>query len=68
MVVCTTDPAAGAKGVSLIMVETNREGFRRGRKLHKVGMHSQDTAELFFDNVRVPASNLLGRSTRGSAT
>ncbi len=65
MVVCKTDPSAGAKGISLIMVETNREGFRRGRKLQKVGMHSQDTAELFFDNVRVPATNLLGEENKG---
>ena len=65
MLVCKTDPAAGAKGVSLIMVETNREGFRRGRKLHKVGQPAADTAELFFDNVRVPASNLLGEENKG---
>ncbi len=65
MVVCKTDAAAGAKGISLIMVETSSEGFRRGRKLQKVGMHSQDTAELFFDNVRVPVSNLLGEENRG---
>ncbi|CAE6821977.1 acyl-CoA dehydrogenase family protein [Paraburkholderia domus] len=67
MVVCKTDPAAGAKGVSLIMMETNRDGFRRGRKLKKVGMHSQDTAELFFDNVRVPVSNRLGEEGKGFA-
>ncbi|HEY1091912.1 MAG TPA: acyl-CoA dehydrogenase family protein [Burkholderiaceae bacterium] len=65
VVVCKTDPAAGAKGVSLLLVETNRAGFRRGRKLDKVGMHSQDTAELFFDDVRVPASNLLGEENKG---
>ncbi|SPB14602.1 acyl-CoA dehydrogenase [Caballeronia novacaledonica] len=65
MVVCKTDPSAGAKGISLIMVETNRAGFRRGRKLHKVGMHSQDTAELFFDDVRVPVGNLLGEENKG---
>jgi acyl-CoA dehydrogenase len=65
IVVCKTDPKAGAKGVSLIVVETNREGFRRGRKLKKVGQYAQDTAELFFDNVRVPASNLLGEEGKG---
>ncbi len=65
VVVCKTDPAAGAKGVSLIMVEADREGFRRGRKLEKVGQHAADTAELFFDNVRVPASNLIGVEHRG---
>jgi len=65
VVVVKTDPAAGAKGVSLLLVETNRAGFRRGRKLDKVGMHSQDTAELFFDNVRVPVGNRLGEEGKG---
>ncbi|CAG2160095.1 acyl-CoA dehydrogenase family protein [Cupriavidus numazuensis] len=65
VVVCKTNPAAGAKGVSLIMVEADREGFRRGRKLEKVGQHAADTAELFFDNVRVPASNLIGVENGG---
>ena len=65
--VCKTDPAAGSRGVSLIMVEADREGFRRGRKLEKVGQHAQDTAELFFDNVRVPVSNLLGEEGKGFA-
>lgn len=65
VVVCKTDPAAGAKGVSLIMVEADRAGFRRGRKLEKVGQPAADTAELFFDDVRVPASNLLGVENRG---
>lgn len=65
VVVCKTDPAAGAKGVSLIMVEADRAGFRRGRKLEKVGQHAADTAELFFDDVRVPASNLIGVENRG---
>jgi acyl-CoA dehydrogenase len=64
-VVCKTDPAAGAKGVSLIMVETDRPGFRRGRKLDKIGQRAADTAELFFDNVRVPVSNLLGVEGQG---
>ncbi|KXV01878.1 acyl-CoA dehydrogenase [Caballeronia megalochromosomata] len=67
VLVCKTDPSAGAKGVSLIVVETSREGFRRGRKLDKVGMHSQDTAELFFDDVRVPVSNRLGEEGKGFA-
>lgn len=61
IVVCKTDPSAGAKGTSLILVETDEaEGFRRGRNLDKIGLKSQDTSELFFDNVRVPTSNLLG--------
>jgi acyl-CoA dehydrogenase len=65
VVVCKTDPSAGAKGVSLIMVETDRAGFRRGRKLEKVGQAAADTAELFFDNVRVPATNLIGQENGG---
>ncbi|MCF8607322.1 acyl-CoA dehydrogenase family protein [Gordonia sp. HY442] len=60
IVVAKTDPAAGAKGISLILVETDREGFSRGRILDKVGMRGQDTAELNFSGVRVPQSNLLG--------
>ncbi|MFY7857197.1 MAG: acyl-CoA dehydrogenase family protein [Rubrivivax sp.] len=62
-VVCRTgdDGSPGAKGVSLLMLETEgAEGFRRGRILEKIGMKAQDTAELFFDDVRVPAENLLG--------
>jgi acyl-CoA dehydrogenase len=59
--VVKTQPGTGAKGTSIIMVETaNLEGFRVGRILDKMGMKSQDTAELFFDNVRVPAADLLG--------
>ncbi|MGC2030923.1 MAG: acyl-CoA dehydrogenase family protein [Steroidobacteraceae bacterium] len=59
--VVKTQPGAGAKGTSIIMVETaNLEGFRVGRILDKMGMKSQDTAELFFENVRVPTANLLG--------
>jgi acyl-CoA dehydrogenase len=65
VVVCKTDPSAGAKGVSLLMVEASRSGFRRGRKLDKVGQKAGDTAELFFDNVRVPAANLLGTLNHG---
>src|SRR5690606_11484808 len=56
---------AGAKGISLIMVEADREGFRRGRKLEKVGQPAADTAELFFDNVRVPITNCLGQENEG---
>lgn len=58
--VCQTDKDAGAKGFSLIVVETDREGFSRGRNLRKMGQHGQDTCELAFDEVRVPQSNLLG--------
>ncbi|MFC4001060.1 acyl-CoA dehydrogenase family protein [Prauserella oleivorans] len=60
VVACKTDPEAGAKGVSLIAVPASTPGFRRGRVLDKVGMKGQDTAELFFDDVRVPVDNLLG--------
>ncbi|MND58174.1 Acyl-CoA dehydrogenase [compost metagenome] len=65
VVVCKTDPTAGAKGCSLIMVDCNTEGFRRGRKLEKIGQAAADTAELFFDNVRVPVGNLLGEENKG---
>ena len=65
VVVAKTDPAAGAKGVSLVLVETDRPGFRRGRKLEKMGQRAADTAELFFDDVRVPVSNLLGEEGKG---
>ncbi|QCI63326.1 acyl-CoA dehydrogenase family protein [Phreatobacter stygius] len=62
---CKTDPREGAKGVSLLLVEANRPGFRRGRNLDKLGMKAQDTSELFFDDVRVPVSNILGEEGRG---
>jgi alkylation response protein AidB-like acyl-CoA dehydrogenase len=62
-----TDGAAGAKGITLFLVEGDRPGFRRGRNLQKLGMHAQDTSELFFDNVRVPATNMLGGEGRGFA-
>ncbi|OYU99687.1 MAG: acyl-CoA dehydrogenase [Burkholderiales bacterium PBB5] len=55
-----TDPAAGAKGVSLFLVDTATPGFSRGRRLEKVGQHAGDTSELFFDEMRVPADALLG--------
>jgi acyl-CoA dehydrogenase len=60
IVAVKTDAGQGAHGVSLIAVEAQRAGFRRGRVLDKVGLKGQDTAELFFDDVRVPVSNLLG--------
>lgn len=61
IVVAKTDPAAGAKGTSLFMIETDGlEGFRRGRTLDKVGLKGQDTSELFFDDMWVPADALLG--------
>ena len=61
LVVCKTDPTQGARGTSILIVETeNCEGFRVGRELDKMGKKSQDTSELFFDNVTVPAANLLG--------
>ncbi|TSD62223.1 acyl-CoA dehydrogenase family protein [Aeromicrobium piscarium] len=65
IVACKTDPDAGAMGVSLIVVERGMEGFERGRNLDKVGLKAQDTAELFFDNVRVPKENLLGKEGQG---
>jgi len=61
VVVAKTDPGAGAKGVSLMVVESdNAPGFRRGRKLNKLGMDAADTSELFFDDVKLPPENLLG--------
>jgi alkylation response protein AidB-like acyl-CoA dehydrogenase len=58
---CKTDPDAGAKGMSFLLVEADRPGFRRGRNLKKIGLKAQDTSELFFDEVRVPGGNLLGQ-------
>ena len=60
-----TDPAAGRKGISLLMIEDGMPGFTRGRKLDKIGQHSADTAELFFEDVRVPKENLVGELNRG---
>jgi acyl-CoA dehydrogenase len=65
IVVAKTDPAKGAKGMSLVLVEADRKGFSKGRNLHKIGTHAQDTSELFFADVRVPASNLLGEEGQG---
>ena len=60
-----TDPARGAKGVSLLLVPTHLPGFSRGRRLDKLGMHAQDTSELFFTDLRVPFDHLLGEPGRG---
>ncbi|WP_109529503.1 MULTISPECIES: acyl-CoA dehydrogenase family protein [Nocardia] len=65
IVFAVTDREAGSRGFSLFVVEDGTPGFGRGRKLDKVGLHAQDTAELFFDNVRVPAANLLGELGQG---
>ncbi len=65
IVVCKTDPGAGRKGISLICVEEGTKGFTKGRNLEKVGLHAADTSELFFDEVRVPAENLLGEENAG---
>jgi alkylation response protein AidB-like acyl-CoA dehydrogenase len=60
IVVARTDPSAGHRGISLLVVERGMPGFERGRNLDKIGMHSQDTSELFFHDVEVPSGNLLG--------
>jgi alkylation response protein AidB-like acyl-CoA dehydrogenase len=65
LVVARTDPEAGARGFSLLAVERGMPGFERGRKLDKVGMKAQDTAELFFEDVRVPGANLVGTEGMG---
>ena len=65
VVVARTDPEAGHKGISLLVVERGMDGFERGRNLDKIGQHAQDTAELFFDNVAVPKENLLGEEGAG---
>jgi alkylation response protein AidB-like acyl-CoA dehydrogenase len=67
VVVAKTDPSLGAKGVSLILVEADREGYARGRNLDKIGFHSQDTSELFFNDVRVPITHCLGEEGAGFA-
>jgi alkylation response protein AidB-like acyl-CoA dehydrogenase len=62
---CKTDPAAGRNGISLIVVETDTEGFERGRKLKKLGLQAQDLSELAFSDMRVPVANLLGAEGDG---
>jgi alkylation response protein AidB-like acyl-CoA dehydrogenase len=65
VVAARTSPEKGAKGITLFAVESGMEGFTRGRKLDKVGQTESDTAELFFDNVRVPSTNVIGEVDRG---
>lgn len=65
IVVAKTEPAAGAKGTSLLVVDSTMAGFTKGRRLKKIGLKAQDTGELFFDNVAVPVENLLGEENRG---
>ncbi len=65
VVVAKTDPSAGHKGISLLLVERGMPGFERGRNLDKVGMKAQDTSELFFTDVKVPKENLLGDAGKG---
>jgi acyl-CoA dehydrogenase len=65
IVACKTDPKARARGISLILVETDRAGFQRGPLMNKIGRKAQDTLELFFDDVRVPVANLLGHEGGG---
>jgi len=65
IVAAKTDPKSSHSGVSLIVVEAGTPGFEKGRKLNKMGMHSQDTAELHFTDCRVPAANLLGKEGNG---
>ena len=65
IVAARTDPSAGHRGISLLVVERGMPGFERGRNLDKIGMHAQDTSELFFTDVRVPSANLLGEEGGG---
>lgn len=65
VVVAKSDPALGAKGTSLVVVDTSMKGFTKGKRLKKIGLKGQDTAELFFDNVEVPAENLIGQENNG---
>jgi long-chain-acyl-CoA dehydrogenase len=65
IVVARTDPDAGHRGFSLLVVEPGMPGFARGKRINKIGQHTSDVAELFFDDVRVPAGNVLGELNRG---
>ncbi|GAA5316221.1 MAG: acyl-CoA dehydrogenase family protein [Candidatus Pelagadaptatus aseana] len=65
IVAAKTDPSKGAKGISLFLVDTTTPGFSRGQKIEKIGQHTSDTAELFFENMRVPADSILGEEGMG---
>ena len=65
LLACKTDPAAGARGISIVFVEADSQGFERGRNLEKIGLKAQDTSELFFSDMRVPVANLLGEEGKG---
>lgn len=65
VVAVKTDPTLGAKGISLVLIDSTMEGFTKGQPFQKVGLHAQDTCELFFDNVKVPKENLLGETGKG---
>jgi alkylation response protein AidB-like acyl-CoA dehydrogenase len=65
VLVAKTDPTLGSKGISLFLVEADRAGFSKGQPLNKIGQQAQDTAEIFLNNVRVPATNLLGQEGKG---
>ena len=65
IVAAITDPGKGARGTSLFLVDTTLEGFERGKKIEKIGQHSSDTVELFFQDVRLPAATLLGELNKG---
>ena len=65
VVAVKTDPTLGAKGISLLLLETGMKGYTKGKPFDKVGLHAQDTCELFFENVEVPKENLLGKVGEG---
>jgi acyl-CoA dehydrogenase len=65
VLVAKTDPQARAKGISILLVDAHLDGVKKGRGLKKIGLHAQDTAELFFDQVHVPKSQLLGQEGHG---
>lgn len=60
-----TDPTKGAKGISLLLIDTSMKGYTKGKPFEKIGLHAQDTCELFFENVEVPKANLLGKEGEG---